>query len=247
MTPNVARPNRIIASNRITSNMPGCGGWPNQYLYLHTGDTGLDRPGIGVANFGGGDAYWAGVKAVSGGGAGFRVDVDEDNPANTGIGFYGLNYGAGYGMRLEAKAGATGNLARLIGDSGFNVPLIYTQDYTTTADTIQLALLAKTSGGVLNIYHSAAAMMTGNAITINLGNGGGGFGGLFLRFMAATVDKFTVNYLGEISVAGVKVIGERVVDARCDDVVDNTYGAEEAGVLDSLRDAMIAHGLIAAA
>lgn len=43
-----------------------------------------------------------------------------------------------------------------------------------------------------------------------------------------------------------KVIGARVIDARCDDVVDNTYGAEEAGVLDALRDAMIAHGLIAA-
>jgi len=47
--------------------------------------------------------------------------------------------------------------------------------------------------------------------------------------------------------SGTQVVGARVVDARCDDVVDNTYGAEEAGVLDALRDAMITHGLIAAA
>lgn len=50
-----------------------------------------------------------------------------------------------------------------------------------------------------------------------------------------------------MSVAGVQVVGARVVDERADDVVDATYGAEEAGVLDALRDAMIAHGLIAAA
>jgi len=48
-------------------------------------------------------------------------------------------------------------------------------------------------------------------------------------------------------VSGTQVVGARVVDARCDDVVDSTYGAEEAGVLDALRDAMITHGLIAAA
>ena len=47
-------------------------------------------------------------------------------------------------------------------------------------------------------------------------------------------------------VAGTQVVGARVVDARADDVVDATYGAEEAGVLDALRDAMITHGLISA-
>mgnify|MGYP001611554886 CR=1 FL=1 len=47
-------------------------------------------------------------------------------------------------------------------------------------------------------------------------------------------------------VAATQVVGARVIDARADDVVDATYGAEEAGVLDALRDAMIAHGLIAA-
>ena len=50
-----------------------------------------------------------------------------------------------------------------------------------------------------------------------------------------------------LKVAGTQVVSARVVDARCDDVVDATYGAEEAGVLDALRDAMVAHGLIAAA
>jgi hypothetical protein len=48
-------------------------------------------------------------------------------------------------------------------------------------------------------------------------------------------------------VDSVKVVGARIVDARADDAVTSTWSATEAGVLDALRDAMIAHGLIAAA
>jgi hypothetical protein len=47
-------------------------------------------------------------------------------------------------------------------------------------------------------------------------------------------------------VEDVSVVGARVIDARCDDAV-NSGDATTDGVIDSLRDAMIAHGLIAAA
>ncbi|KKN10585.1 hypothetical protein LCGC14_1035240, partial [marine sediment metagenome] len=43
-----------------------------------------------------------------------------------------------------------------------------------------------------------------------------------------------------------QVVGTRVVDARCDDAI-NSGDATTDGVIDALRDAMIAHGLIAAA
>jgi hypothetical protein len=42
-----------------------------------------------------------------------------------------------------------------------------------------------------------------------------------------------------------KVVGARVIDARCDDTI-NSGDATTDGVIDALRDAMIAHGLIAA-
>ena len=51
---------------------------------------------------------------------------------------------------------------------------------------------------------------------------------------------------GEYQVDGVKVVSNRVVDARCDDAV-NSGDATTDGVIDALRDAMITHGLIAAA
>ncbi len=55
-----------------------------------------------------------------------------------------------------------------------------------------------------------------------------------------------LNALEDISVAGTKVLGARVVDARCDDAI-NSGDATTDGVIDALRDAMIAHGLIASA
>ena len=47
-------------------------------------------------------------------------------------------------------------------------------------------------------------------------------------------------------VSGTQVVGARVVDARCDDAI-NSGDATTDGVIDALRDAMITHGLIAAA
>lgn len=43
-----------------------------------------------------------------------------------------------------------------------------------------------------------------------------------------------------------QVVGARVIDARCDDAI-NSGDATTDGVIDALRDAMITHGLIAAA
>ena len=55
-----------------------------------------------------------------------------------------------------------------------------------------------------------------------------------------------VNVDQYYQVAGTQVVGARVVDARCDDAI-NSGDATTDGVIDSLRDAMITHGLIAAA
>jgi len=51
---------------------------------------------------------------------------------------------------------------------------------------------------------------------------------------------------GTLQVGGTQVVGARVVDARCDDAI-NSGDATTDGVIDALRDAMITHGLIAAA
>jgi len=55
-----------------------------------------------------------------------------------------------------------------------------------------------------------------------------------------------INTTGVVKVDDVQVVGNRVIDARCDDAI-NSGDATTDGVIDALRDAMIAHGLIAAA
>ena len=55
-----------------------------------------------------------------------------------------------------------------------------------------------------------------------------------------------INATGVVKIDDVQVVSNRVVDARCDDAV-NSGDATTDGVIDALRDAMITHGLIAAA
>ena len=55
-----------------------------------------------------------------------------------------------------------------------------------------------------------------------------------------------LNIVGNYQVDGVQVVTNRVVDARCDDAIASGDATTD-GVIDSLRDAMITHGLIAAA
>lgn len=69
-------------------------------------------------------------------------------------------------------------------------------------------------------------------------------------FDAAPADQtLTVNAVLDVSeniqIDSTQVIGNRVVDARCDDTI-NSGDATTDGVIDALRDAMITHGLIAA-
>lgn len=56
------------------------------------------------------------------------------------------------------------------------------------------------------------------------------------------------NVTGVYKVDDVQVVGPRVIDDRADDAVNtSSWDSTTAGVLDALRDAMITHGLIAAA
>jgi len=54
------------------------------------------------------------------------------------------------------------------------------------------------------------------------------------------------NIIGGYKVDDVQVVSNRVIDARIDDAI-NSGDATTDGVIDALRDAMITHGLIAAA
>ena len=105
-----------------------------------------------------------------------------------------------------------------------------------------------------------------------IGVGGHSVNGAYQLYDATgTAARITVLYTGEVGIGDdapasklditgdvhttdvykvddTQVVGPRVVDARADDAInDASWDATTAGVLDALRDAMITHGLIAAA
>lgn len=68
-----------------------------------------------------------------------------------------------------------------------------------------------------------------------------------IKLVSGEVDvTANLDVTGVYKVDGVQVLTNRVIDARCDDVA-NSGDATTDGLIDALRDAMITHGLIAAA
>ena len=107
-------------------------------------------------------------------------------------------------------------------------------------------LLTKTATYGLPAVQAVTSAYGGSDIMINPAGGNVALGN-----NATPAEKLDVtgnaNVSGAYMVDGVQVVGNRVIDARADDVVDETWGAVDAGVLDAVRDCLIAHGLLAAA
>jgi len=104
-----------------------------------------------------------------------------------------------------------------------------TRTYTEFQSLIEDATSAAQSGKFRWVTYLAGAW--NEAMTLS------GAGALWTDL---SVDTLTYK------VSGTQVVGARVVDARCDDAI-NSGDATTDGVIDALRDAMITHGLIAAA
>jgi len=156
--------------------------------------------------------------ATTGVQAGFQIYVTNDGAY--GVGFYGFHLSA-----TPAAEDITFALAAYSKDTGGTTRGTHSIDFMV--ESVGAAVITskyRWQTVINNIWNVAMTLSSAGALWTD-----------------ASVD--TLLY----KVSGTQVVGARVVDARCDDVVDNTYGAEEAGVLDALRDAMISHGLIAAA
>ncbi len=110
--------------------------------------------------------------------------------------------------------------------------------------------------GYANIFSNITAVAAGvemGSLTFQVAVNGNASTYLVLNGATATATWANCTHTGmnitstsDLKHSGTKVIGARVVDARCDDAI-NSGDATTDGVIDSLRDAMIAHGLLAAA
>jgi len=155
-----------------------------------------------------------------------------------------IGYQAGYG--------ATGSTNIFIGhkagyyETGSNKLFIDNLSRTNEADARLKALIYGVfDAAVANQYLTVNGQLQVTGVGIHYFGGSVGFGGDTAPAEAVDVTG-NINATGVLKIDDVQVVSNRVIDARCDDAI-NSGDATTDGVIDALRDAMITHGLIAAA
>lgn len=191
-----------------------------------------------------------------------RVGIGTASPAAK-LHVISLSGGATSGIKLEQLAENTGDVAASYAPIDFAIPtsgiigqfLVTANNYVGVNKNLpasSLAIWAEATSGTLSL---AAGGASGD---IRLNTGGYAIANERLRITStglvgindtAPAEKLDVtgniNTTGVIKVDDVQVLSNRVIDARCADVA-NSGDATTDGLIDALRDAMIAHGLIAA-
>lgn len=182
------------------------------------------RSGIYMCGFGGAvTATYAGYFGV--------INNSANGTITNAYGVYIYNAGVvgtmtnRYGLSIAASAGS-GTLSM-----GVEIGSLSGTQSIKTGMKINAISGASTTNYGIHIGNVSGAT---NNYSIYTGTGDVRFGGL-------------VNTTEHYEVDGTQVISNRVVDARCDDTINTSaWDSTTAGVLDSLRDAMVTHGLIAA-
>jgi hypothetical protein len=155
-------------------------------------------------------------------------------------GGYGIGWG-GTSWRYSNIWGAyaSGDLVLGANVDGGKASDIYLSSTVENASRTAIRLAAFGDDGVISfLTATATTTAVGSEVTMTER----------MRINSAGLVTVTgnVNNTGVYQIDGVQVISNRVVDARCDDAI-NSGDATTDGVIDSLRDAMITHGLISAA
>lgn len=146
-----------------------------------------------------------------------------------------------------------------IATTGLTLPAV-TLGGTLTANSQSINGIASLRGRTDDVLHIVGAYQGVAAHTLSFytpaaGAGyadtarlqiGGGAATVVATWSSITHTGLDITSGQALKVNGTQVVGARVVDARCDDAI-NSGDATTDGVIDALRDAMITHGLIAAA
>jgi len=223
--------------------------YAGQYLTTGTSNIGFGYTALGNVTSGAGNT-------IIGESAGAEITTAY---SNVGVGAYALGacVTGSYNMSLGQ------NSLRLLTSGSNNVAIGYNALYAQTTSSNNTAVGYEagvyitggstfniTSGTSVYIGRATKAYADGDANEIVIGYNATGAGSntatLGNTSITSTVLRGTVNTDGSYQVDGVQVVSNRVIDARIDDVI-NSGDATTDGVIDALRDIIIAHGLGAAA
>jgi hypothetical protein len=230
LSPNADRRIGFCINDRPTSNSK-VDNWTNQFLVINQGEMGLDQPGIGVNNFGKGDAIFLGVESY-----GVGLNVFQENHDSSSINGQGIAIQSkGHGMGLWAciKPGATSSglplaplptLIALTTEMDGVMLNLYTLVDTTT--DINITCSGKTDGAMINLYQDTSAF-AGKGLMMNFGcadpvHHTGSFSGRFINFMVDNVDVFFVDYKGHVAIDSKAVTGGPMLSIYSDAATDSS-------------------------
>lgn len=146
--------------------------------------------------------------------------------ANTGIGLSFRTHNAG-----DADA------ARITITSGVNTAVINFALATITGMVLSGPFNMNAQNMVSGAYHFSISGTDFNLAETGIAD----------RFQVE-LSSGNVNTVGVYKVAATQIVGARVVDAAIDDAINaGAWDATTAGVLTAIRDAIVTHGLVAAA
>ncbi len=189
------------------------------------------------------------------------------NVSLTGGSISGMTSIGGTLLSLASDSGAEHVLCKTNDTSNSNQSCVFAlRHYSSAAEEAATAFRMVSESGVNQLYlgggalnHNACTMIkfytASNNKTLTGSERGRVTNGGRLLWGTTTDDGASLaQFGGDMTVSGVykvdgtRVVSNRVVDARIDDTVnESTWDSTTAGVLDAIRDAMIAHGLMAAA
>jgi hypothetical protein len=183
--PNSARAVRLLVNLRDENTV--FSHWHEEAISIDTGVTGVDQPAVAVNVKGIGDGYWAGVVEN---GVGYRVHVNEGSPNQTGTGIEVQLFSAGRGIHAVSKPGSSGDALVHLGAEA-DVPSLVITPTVETAKDVQITANAKTTGQIINMYHSSSDF-SGIGILMNFGDASGSFTGSFLVCQVAGNSRFNI-------------------------------------------------------
>ena len=171
--------------------------YPDQGILVDAGETGVDRPAIGVNQFSDGDAYWAQIAGTAHG-IGFNCFVNQNQPSGIGRGIRVKKWGSGDAATLESGTSATGNILNIQTDSDSDdVILIRLNPAVALSSVLQFTAGVMTTGRIIDLYNGQSAF-SGYGIYMNFGASGGSFTGQFIRCLLNDAARFVVYSTGQI-------------------------------------------------
>ena len=194
-------PIRMYANNTAAANI-NISNYPHEAIVVETGQVGTDMPGIGVNQYGPGDAFWAGV---TGDGVGLNVWIDPGAPAGQSYGITSYLYGTGFGYWGISKSGATGTLMQLATEA--DVVMFKLLEAVDTDTDMIITSNYKTSGIMVDMYHGTTTF-AGTGLKMNYGANTGSFTGKFIDLLNNTVEKYYVDANGSVFITNLIASGQ---------------------------------------